>query len=254
MIMSPGVRKFALAGHLTLSVGWIGAVAAYMALDISTIVTENTQTLQTSYLGMELISRYVIVSLAFASLATGLIVSLGTKWGLFRHYWVLISFVLTIIATLVLLVERGTIGSLAAMATDPTTSGAVLRAMPSTLPHSAGGTVVLLVVLVLNIYKPQGLTRYGWRKQQRERAHRVERVEARAVTASRRSEAQRETIRMDDPSSYSDAEEDEAPEDDRGAARGGRRWGVVLGIVLAVAVLGLLVFLHLASGGGPRVH
>jgi hypothetical protein len=25
---------------------------------------------------------------------------------------------------------------------------------------------VLLVILVLNVYKPRGMTRYGWRKQQ----------------------------------------------------------------------------------------
>jgi hypothetical protein len=254
MTMSPGVRKFALAVHLTLSVGWIGAVAAYMALDVATVTSEDVQTLRTSYLGMDLITQYVIVPLAFASLATGLILSLGTKWGLFRHYWVLISFALTIIATLVLLVERGTIGSLAAMATDPTTSGDLLRAMPSTLPHSGGGTVVLLVVLVLNIYKPQALTRHGWRKQQQERAHREERGEARVVAASRRSEAQRETIRMGDPSRYPEAEENGTSEDDRGAARGRRRWVVVLGIALAVAVLGLLLFLHVAGGGGPRIH
>jgi hypothetical protein len=254
MIMSPGVRKFALAVHLTLSVGWIGAVAAYIALDISTVVSENIQMLRTSYLGMDVISRYVIVPLAFASLLTGLIVSLGTRWGLFRHYWVLISFVLTIIATLVLLVERGTIGSLAAMATDPTTPDDVLRAMPSTLPHSAGGTVVLLVVLVLNIYKPQGLTRHGWRKQQQERAHREERVEARVVAASRATQGERETIHMSDQPRYPEVEEGGTPEDGRGAAPGRRRWVVVLGVVLAVGVLGLLLVFHLASGGGPRMH
>jgi hypothetical protein len=93
--------------------------------------------------------------------------SLGTKWGLFRHYWVVISFVLTTIAAIVLLVETQVIRSLADMATDPTTSPNELRAMPSTLPHSIGGTAVLLVILVLNIYEPQGLTRYGWRRQQR---------------------------------------------------------------------------------------
>ena len=92
--------------------------------------------------------------------------SLGTKWGLFRHYWVLISFLLTLVATIILLVETRVISSLAEMAADPTTSSEDLRAMPNTLVHSVGGTVVLLVILVLNVYKPQGMTRYGWRKQQ----------------------------------------------------------------------------------------
>lgn len=41
-----------------------------------------------------------------------------------------------------------------------------LRTLGSTLVHSVGGTVVLLVNMWLNVYKPRGLTPYGWRKQQ----------------------------------------------------------------------------------------
>jgi membrane-bound metal-dependent hydrolase YbcI (DUF457 family) len=169
MIMTPRLRKFALAAHLTCSVGWIGAVAGYIALDVAAATSQDAQTLRTAYLAMELIARYVIVPLALASLLTGLLMSLGTKWGLFRHYWVLISLLLTIIVTVVLLVETQTIGYFADMAADPTTSGDDLRALGSTLVHSVGGTVVLLVILALNVYKPRGMTRYGWRKQQKER-------------------------------------------------------------------------------------
>ncbi len=169
MIMTPRLRKFALAAHLTCSVGWIGAVAGYIALDVAAATSQDAQTLRTAYLAMELIARYVIVPLALASLLSGLLMSLGTKWGLFRHYWVLISLLLTIIVTLVLLVETQTIGYFADMAADPTTSGDDLRALGSTLVHSVGGTVVLLVILALNVYKPRGMTRYGWRKQQKER-------------------------------------------------------------------------------------
>lgn len=169
MIMSAGLRKFALAIHLTLSVGWIGAVAAYMALDVSTVTRQDGQSLRGAYLGMELIARNVIVPLALASLLTGLIMALGTKWGLFRHYWVLISLTLTTIATVVLLIETRTISHLASIAADPITSTDDLRALGSTLPHSGGGTLILLVILVLNIYKPQGMTPYGWRKQHEHR-------------------------------------------------------------------------------------
>jgi uncharacterized membrane protein len=166
MTMSPGLRKFALAAHLTLSVGWIGAVAAYMALDVAAATSQDAEMLRAAYLAMESIARFVIVPLALASPLTGLVMSLGTKWGLLRHYWVLISFLLTLVATTILLVETRVISSLAEMAADPTTSSEDLRAMPSTLVHSVGGTILLLVILVLNVYKPQGMTRYGWRKQQ----------------------------------------------------------------------------------------
>src|SRR5918998_1863769 len=169
MTMTPRLRKLALAAHITLAVGWIGAVACYIALDVVAVTSKDAQTLRAVYLAMGLIVRYVIVPLALASLLTGLVMSLGTKWGLFRHYWVLISLLLTIIATVVLLVETQTISYFAEVAADPTTSTEDLRALGSTLVHSVGGTVVLLVILVLNMYKPRGMTRYGWRKQNEQR-------------------------------------------------------------------------------------
>lgn len=174
MSMSPGLRKLALAVHLTLSVGWIGAVAAYMALDVTTVTSRDVQTLRGAYLAMGLIARSIIVPLAVASLITGLVMALGTKWGLFRHYWVLISLLMTIVATTVLLLEIRAINHIATMARDPAISPEDLRALPNTLVHSAGGTLVLLVILVLNIYKPEGMTPYGWHKQQRERTQRSE--------------------------------------------------------------------------------
>ena len=169
MIMTPRLRRSALAAHITLAVGWIGAVAGYIVLDVAAATSQDAQTLRAAYLGMELIAWYVIVPLALASLLTGIVMAVGTKWGLFRHYWVLISLLLTIIATVVLLVETQTISYFADIAADPTTSSDDLRALGSTLVHSVGGTVVLLVILVLNVYKPRGMTRYGWRKQQKER-------------------------------------------------------------------------------------
>lgn len=169
MIMSPAMRKLVLTVHIAISVGWLGAVAAYTALDVAVASSSDAQTLRAAYLGMQLIAGNVIVPLAVGSLVTGVVISLGTKWGLFRHYWVVISFVLTMVATAVLVVETGTINSFAAVAKDQSASAAELRALGTTLPHSIGGMIVLLVVLVLNMYKPKGMTRYGWRKEQRAR-------------------------------------------------------------------------------------
>ena len=168
MIMRPRFRKFALAAHIALSVGWLGAVAGYIALDVAAATSQDAQTLRAAYLAMGLIAWYVVVPLALASLLSGLVMSLGTKWGLFRHYWVLISLLSATIATVVLLMETQTISYFADRAADPRTSGDDLRALGSTLLHSVGGTVVLLAILALNVYKPRGMTRYGWRKQREE--------------------------------------------------------------------------------------
>jgi uncharacterized membrane protein len=170
MIMAPRLRKFALAAHIALSVGWIGAVAGYIALDVTAATGQNAETLRACYLAMEVIAWYVIIPLALAALLTGLVMSLGTGWGLFRYYWVLISLLLTIVASVVLLVETQTISRFAAVAADPSTSGDDLRALGSTLVHSVGGMVVLLAILALNVYKPRGMTRFGWRKQHAKRS------------------------------------------------------------------------------------
>lgn len=168
VVMTPRLRKFTLMAHITASLGWIGAVAAFIVLDVTTVFNDDAQVLRASYIGMDLITTWAIVPLAFAAFVTGIIMSLGTKWGLFRHYWVIVTLVLTVAATTVLLVQLSGIAYRADMAADPVTTDAELQAMGNMMLHSIGGTVVLLVITALNVYKPRGLTPYGWRKQQEE--------------------------------------------------------------------------------------
>src|SRR5829696_1326299 len=116
MTMPPGLRKLALAAHLTFSLGWIGTVVAYLALGVAAVTSQDAQTVRAAWIAMELTGWYVIVPLALAALLTGIVMSLGTPWGLFRHYWVLITLVLTTLSTVVLLVHMPTVSALAAVA------------------------------------------------------------------------------------------------------------------------------------------
>jgi uncharacterized membrane protein len=166
--MAAGVRKLALTVHLTASLGWIGAVMAYVALGISATRTADAESVRSAWTAMELVGWVVIVPLAVASLVTGIVISLGTPWGLFRHYWVLISLGLTILATAVLLLHMPSVSATARIARE--SQAAQLAELGGDLGHAIGGLVVLLVITMLNVYKPQGLTPYGWRKQQEVRA------------------------------------------------------------------------------------
>ena len=167
MIMTPGLRKFALTAHLTFSVGWIGAVVAYLGLGVAAVTSQEVQTIRAVWIAMELTGWYVIIPLALASLLTGLIMSLGTKWGLFRRYWTLITLALTVFATTILLLHMPDVSAIADTAREA--DEASLGGLGGDLLHPAAGLVVLLVIQALNVYKPRGLTRYGWRKQQVER-------------------------------------------------------------------------------------
>lgn len=168
MTMKPSLRKFALTTHIAASVGWIGAVVAYLALVVATQTSQDAQTVRAAYIAMEPIIRFALVPLAFASLLTGLIMSLGTPWGLFRHYWVLAKLLLTIFATKVLLSQLEPISYMASLAADPNTDLGRLGGVGGFL-HPGLGLLVLLVIMTLSVYKPRGMTRYGWRKQQEKR-------------------------------------------------------------------------------------
>ena len=167
MIMIPPLRKLVLTVHLTCSVGWIGAVLAYLALVVTAMNDQSAQTPHAAWRAMESIGWYVIVPLSLASLLTGVVMALGTPWGLFRHYWVLFSLVLTIFATVVLLQHMQTVRLFAgaAAAADRTDRSG----LGGELLHAGGGMLVLLVIQTLNVYKPRGVTPYGWRKQQEQR-------------------------------------------------------------------------------------
>jgi hypothetical protein len=171
-MMKPGLRKFALIVHLTSSVGWIGTVIAFLAIVIATITSQDVETLRAAWIAMAFVGWFAIVPLAIASLLTGLVMSLGTKWGLFRHYWVLFSLVLTILAIVILLDNMQTVSVLASIAAENASADVnqLWDGLQSELLHAGVGLMVLLTIQVLNVYKPKGMTPYGWRRQQEERA------------------------------------------------------------------------------------
>lgn len=164
--MPSRLRKFALALHVTSSVSLLGAIAAFLALAVTGLTSQNAQMMRAAYPAMQLIARFVVVPLAFASLLTGLIQSLRTPWGLLRHYWVLVKLLLTVFAATVLLLKIELIDYAAGLANEKSLPHANLReAGLQLVVHAAGGLLVLLVPVLLSIYKPQGMTRHGWRKQ-----------------------------------------------------------------------------------------
>jgi hypothetical protein len=223
MTMTPSLRKFALTVHLTFSIGWIGAVVAYLALVVAAMISQDAQLLRAAWLAMELIGWYVIVSLALASLLTGFVMSLATPWGLFRHYWVLISLVLTTLATVVLLQHMQTVSFFAGIAaeTDSADVGRLRGGLQGELLHAGIGLLVLLVIEVLNVYKPQGMTAYG----------------------------RRNVSRVALPSRSSDDARSQAG---RGSTTRTPRWVRVVGIH-AIGLALLFVVMHLI-GGGLRSH
>lgn len=172
--MTPSLRKLNLTAHIIFSVGWIGAAVGFLALSIAGLTSRDAVVVRSVYLSTDLICLYSIVPLSLAALGTGLIQALGTQWGLFRYYWVLVKFLLTVLAVAVLLMHQFTAITRAARLVSGAAAGSLPRAelggLGFVLLRASGlGILVLLVVTILSIYKPWGLTVYGWRKQQERR-------------------------------------------------------------------------------------
>lgn len=170
MTMPPQLRKLVLTAHITVSVGWLGAVVAFLALAVVGLTDQDAATVRGVYLVMEPTAWLVLLPLAVASLLTGIVQSVGSPWGLVRHYWVIMKLGINVVSTLVLLTYMDTFATMAAAAADP---GADLDAVrnPSPAIHAGAALVLLLGAALLSVYKPRGLTRYGWRRQRRLAAH-----------------------------------------------------------------------------------
>ena len=164
MAMSASLRRAGLALHIISSVGWIGAAAGYLVLGLLAAVSEEPLTIRAAWIGMEVIGWRAVVPLGCLALLTGLVMSLGTPWGLVRHYWVLFAFVLTVLALTVLILHMPTVAADADLAR--TVDDRTVVALGGDVLHPALGLVVLVVVAVLNVYKPQGVTGFGRKRPQ----------------------------------------------------------------------------------------
>jgi hypothetical protein len=143
-------------------------VAVFLALAVAALTSPNLHLVRAALLVMQPVTWYVLVPLAFASLLSGLVSSLGSPWGLLRHYWVVFKLLLNIGANIILLLYTQTVAHLAAAAADPATpTSDLLDLARSPVLHATAALMLLIVATILAVYKPRGVTGYGQRLRQR---------------------------------------------------------------------------------------
>lgn len=159
--MNPRIAKAVLSTHITFSIGWIGTVAAFLALSIVGLAGSDA-VVRSCYIAMEIVAWFVIIPFCSASLLTGLVQALGTHWGLFKHWWVLVKLVLTVIATLILILHMQPISHLADMAIQKVMSYNELRALRIRIVADAAAAIlVLIAITTVSVYKPWGKIQFG---------------------------------------------------------------------------------------------
>ena len=159
--MNSRVSKIMLTTHITFSVGWVGTVAAFLALSIVGLVSSDS-VVRSCYIAMEIVAWFIIIPFCFASLLTGLVQALGTHWGLFKHWWVFIKLVLTVIATLILILHMQPISYLAEVASQKVVSFDELQGLRVRIVADAAAAIlVLTAITTVSVYKPWGRIQFG---------------------------------------------------------------------------------------------
>ncbi|WP_051359632.1 hypothetical protein [Adhaeribacter aquaticus] len=157
MLFTPRISKAVLTTHITVSLGWFGAVVVFVVLAITGLTNQNTQVIRSCIIAMEITTRYVIIPFCLASLLTGILQSAFSKWGLFRYYWIVIKLLLTAGSTLLLFLHLKPIRYLAMEAVTPDFSLIKESETLINLISKAGyAIIVLLVITSISVYKPWG--------------------------------------------------------------------------------------------------
>jgi hypothetical protein len=145
-------RLVVLAAHVLASVGWFGVAVLVAFLLVAASSTGDDALARSLYRAVET-SVWLTVPLGAVGAATGVVLGLGTKWGLARYWWVVIKevAVVPVVVTDLLVVapaaHDGAQGLLSGRLLDPA------------IAH----VVVLGLATVVSLVKPFGRTARGRR-------------------------------------------------------------------------------------------
>src|SRR5207302_5948069 len=166
--VSPSLYRLLLTAHIIASVGWLGVVFAKLVLGLAAMTTRAPGVSDALYVSMNVLNG-AFPPLAISTIVTGVLLSLGTKWGLLQHYWVATKLALTVgvIATAVQLADRLARQSIAAPsgpAADAVTILGSASAPALLLSLSVAHLLMLGAATVISVYKPWGKTWFARRK------------------------------------------------------------------------------------------
>lgn len=165
--LPPAVYRLTLMVHVLSSVAWIGAEAVLLTLAVIGINTGNPQTVRAVYVAMGLFGPWFYIPLAFIALASGLVLSLGTKWGPLTYSWVTVKLVFNIAlavgGTLFVMAMVRDAASTASMAPGGAATAEMIGGRRFSLVGAFSvGMGLLLAATVLSYYKPWGRIPWPW--------------------------------------------------------------------------------------------
>jgi hypothetical protein len=148
LALSPFLRKLVLTIHIIVSVGLLGDSAGYLAVAIRGAISSDPLVAHASYQILPMFAFVFGIPLSFASLLTGVLLGLGTRWGVFRYPWVTTKLLLnlSVIAVGALVLSRGMNAMLSGRG----------GAEGQLIAGAAYDVIALTVATTLGVFKPGG--------------------------------------------------------------------------------------------------
>ncbi|MFE6777041.1 DUF2269 domain-containing protein [Streptomyces sp. NPDC057702] len=153
-------RRALLVVHVVVSVGWLGVTLGLLALAIAGAGADSAAAAEAAYRAMKVFGDWLIIPLSLLALVSGLVLALGTPWGLARHRWVYTKFWLNLVtAGLSAFSLRAGIDDVAARAA----AGEHVADPVDVIVPPAVALATYVFVTAVSVLKPWGLTARGRR-------------------------------------------------------------------------------------------
>lgn len=170
---APALRKLILLTHIAAGGAWLGLDLALAALVFTAFIADGAAAASAA-VSLAAFATWPLIIVSLVALGSGILLGIGSKYGLVRYWWVLVKLVLTVVlATLVAFVlapgmdaVRG-LGLIALVAGDD-------PAMPATMLYPPiVSTTAVTFAMVLSVFKPWGRIRRSARAERITPAARV---------------------------------------------------------------------------------
>jgi hypothetical protein len=154
-------RKGFLVVHKASAGAWIG-IDVVMAAVVFTALLADDYTKALCYRALEMFVVWPLFASGLVCLASGIVLGLGTKWGLLRYWWVAVKLALNVVlVVLVTFALRPGVSEMAERGLRYMTGEAASLAVGDLIFPPIVSTSALLIAFVLAVFKPWGRLRKG---------------------------------------------------------------------------------------------
>lgn len=163
--VSPRGKKALVTTHVVFSGSWLGVGVVMVSLTVLGLRSDDAATVRVSYELLELFDMTILPWSSIGAILSGIAVSLTGKWGLVRHYWIVVKLMIAvaIIASAFGFLHRWAVSAAERSALLAATDGDVVIGDLGVWLVTGFGTAVFFVAvaMVLSVYKPWGKTRFA---------------------------------------------------------------------------------------------